>query len=72
MDNILLPICACIKRVSYILKRAVTDTEKQVWVKYWVLGPSKTPSENTHISVKTIHRHKCTEYFSTEQPNAPG
>ena len=45
--------------VSYILQRAVTATEKQVQVKYWVLGPSKTPSGNTHISDKQIHRHKC-------------
>ena len=58
--------------VFYILQRDVTDMEKQVRVKYRVSGPSKTPSENTHISVKTIHRHKCIEYFSTEQPNAPG
>ena len=48
------------------------DTEKQVWVKYWVSSPSKTPSENTHISDKKIHRHNCIEYFSTKQPNAPG
>ena len=58
--------------VSYILQRAVTDTEKQVRVKYWVLGPSKTPSENTRITVKKIHRHKWVEYFATEQPNALG
>ena len=40
--------------VSYILhlQRAVTDTEKQVRVKYRVSGPSKTSSENTHISDK--------------------
>ena len=31
--------------------------EKQVWVKYQVSGPTKTPSENTHISDKTIHGH---------------
>ena len=38
--------------VFYILQRAVTDTEKQVRVKYRVSGPSKTSSENTHISDK--------------------
>ena len=41
--------------VIYTLQRAVTDTAKQVRVKYWLLGPSKTPFENTQISVKTTH-----------------
>ena len=40
--------------VFYILLRDVTDMEKQVRVKYRLLGPIKTPSENTHISDKTI------------------
>ena len=47
--------------VSYTLQRAVTYTEKQVRVKYRVLGPSKTPSVNTSLT-KKIHRHKCIEY----------
>ena len=37
----------------------MTDMEEQVRVKYHVSGPSKTPSENTHISDKTIYLHKC-------------
>ena len=46
--------------------------KKDVQAKYRESGPTKTPSENTHISDKTIHGHKCIEYSSTEQPNAPG
>ena len=34
-------------------------------------GPTKALSENTHISDKTIHGHKCIDYSSAEQPNAP-
>ena len=48
---------------SYILQRAVTGMEKQVRVKYRVSGPSKTPSENTHIFDKAIHQHKCTQMY---------
>ena len=46
--------------------------EKDVQAKYWELSPTKTPSENTQISNKTIHGHKYIDYSSTEQPNAPG
>ena len=53
--------------VSYILQRAVTDMGKQVWVKYRVSGPSKTPSENTHISDKTIYWHICIDRVFLKQ-----
>ena len=46
--------------------------EKDVQAKYRESGPTKTPSENTHIYDKTINGHKCIDYSSTEQPNAPG
>ena len=46
--------------------------EKGVQAKYWESSTTKTPSENTHISDKTIHGHKCIDFSSTEQPNAPG
>ena len=36
--------------------------EKDVQAKYRELGPTKTPSENAHISDKTIHGHKCIGY----------
>ena len=45
---------------------------KQVWVKYQVSGPTKTTFENTRISDRTIHGHKCIDNSSTEQPNIPG
>ena len=46
--------------------------EKDVQAKYPKSDPTKTPSENTHYSDKTIHGHKCIDYLSTEQPNASG
>ena len=46
--------------------------EKGVQAKCWESGATKTPSENTHISEKTIYGHKCIDYSSTEQPNASG
>ena len=45
---------------------------KDVQAKYPKLGRTKTPSENTHISEKTIHGHKYIDYSSTKQPNAHG
>ena len=45
---------------------------KDVQAKYQESGPTLTPSENTQISDKIIHGHKCIDYSSTEQPNAPG
>ena len=43
--------------------------KKDVQAKYRESGPTKTPSENTHISDKTIHGHKYINYSSTEKPN---
>ena len=45
---------------------------KDVQAKYQESGITLTPSENTQISDKTIHGHKCIDYSSTEHPNAPG
>ena len=46
--------------------------EKDDQAEYRESGPTKMPSEHTHISDKTIHGHKCIHYSLTEQPNAPG
>ena len=45
--------------------------KEDVQAKYRESGSTKTPSENAHISDKTIQGHICIDYSSTEQPNAP-